>query len=323
MKPIHFFSTLLFLILISVSGTFAQTSDISGSKDHPLISRYPGSSIMHYEVRDFDEYNLPLGKVEKDKLKSVQNLEGKVTQITYAAPQDRSILEIFRNYESALKNAGFEILLNEKSGNLGDKWISKYLDATSRPQRDGTNATLYNRFDGSEFHFLAAKLSRPEGDVYTALCIGFGWWQKFPVVQLDVIEVKPMEKGLVTITADELKNDLTKTGRKAIYGIYFDTGKSQVKPESAETIKVIADYLKSNKSKKFYIVGHTDNVGDFSSNMKLAQDRAEAVLNFLVDKHQVGKDQLKAYGVSSLSPVATNSTDEGKKLNRRVELVEQ
>jgi outer membrane protein OmpA-like peptidoglycan-associated protein len=70
-------------------------------------------------------------------------------------------------------------------------------------------------------------------------------------------------------------------------------------------------------------VGHTDNVGDFDSNMKLSKDRATAIMNELVTKYDVDANQLKAYGVANLSPITSNLTDEGKAKNRRVEIVEQ
>ena len=57
--------------------------------------------------------------------------------------------------------------------------------------------------------------------------------------------------------------------------------------------------------------------------MKLSKDRATAVTNMLVSKHGIAAARLKGYGVSSLSPIASNKTEEGKAKNRRVELVEQ
>jgi len=87
--------------------------------------------------------------------------------------------------------------------------------------------------------------------------------------------------------------------------------------------KNIAKYLNLHTDRKHLIVGHTDNVGDFNANLKLSKDRAEAVINELVTKYLVKKEQLKAYGNGSTAPVASNSTDEGKAKNRRVEIVEQ
>jgi hypothetical protein len=88
-------------------------------------------------------------------------------------------------------------------------------------------------------------------------------------------------------------------------------------------LKVIAQHIKDHTGKKFFIVGHTDNVGTFTGNMTLSQDRAQAVLTELTTKYGIDAKQLEAHGAASLAPVTSNETDEGKALNRRVEVVVQ
>jgi outer membrane protein OmpA-like peptidoglycan-associated protein len=132
-----------------------------------------------------------------------------------------------------------------------------------------------------------------------------------------------MEIGLVTVNADALAKDIARTGHVAIYGIYFDTGKADLKPESEPVLKEIAKLLQHNPELKLYVVGHTDNVGDLTYNMKLSQARANAVVEELVSKYGVDAKRLKAHGVGPLSPVVSNNTEEGRAKNRRVELVEQ
>jgi len=137
-----------------------------------------------------------------------------------------------------------------------------------------------------------------------------------------IVEKEGMKQEVVADAA-AMGNDIRSTGHVSVYGIYFDTGKSTIKPESDAAIAEIAKLLKSDGALKIYVVGHTDNVGSFDSNMKLSKDRAEAVAKDLVSKHGIAAGRLKAYGVSSLSPVASNSTEDGKAKNRRVELVAQ
>jgi outer membrane protein OmpA-like peptidoglycan-associated protein len=108
-----------------------------------------------------------------------------------------------------------------------------------------------------------------------------------------------------------------------LYGIYFDTGKSVLKPESLSTLQEIAKLLNSDQSLKLYVVGHTDNTGAFDANIKLSMDRATAVVNALVTQHSVAAARLKAFGDGPTAPVATNENEEGRALNRRVELVKQ
>ncbi len=136
-----------------------------------------------------------------------------------------------------------------------------------------------------------------------------------------------VEKGImkqdVVANAEAMGNDINTTGHVSIYGIYFDTGKSEIKPESDDAISEIAKLIKNDGALKLYVVGHTDNVGSFDSNMKLSKDRAEAVVKALSGKHGIEATRLKPYGVASLAPVTSNATDDGKAKNRRVELVKQ
>ena len=137
-----------------------------------------------------------------------------------------------------------------------------------------------------------------------------------------IVEKEGMKQE-VEANAEAMGNDIRSAGHVSVYGIYFDTGKSTIKPESDAAITEIAKFLKNDGALKIYVVGHTDNVGSFDSNMKLSKDRADAVAKELVSRHGIAAGRLKAHGVSSLSPVASNSTEDGRAKNRRVELVAQ
>jgi OmpA-OmpF porin, OOP family len=143
----------------------------------------------------------------------------------------------------------------------------------------------------------------------------------FPLITFDAIEVKSMDKGLVSV--NDLEKGISQDGHIAVYGIHFESGKSDLMPESADALKNIATYINNHPDKKYLVVGHTDNVGDFNANLKLSNDRANAVMNELVTKYSVNGDQLKAFGDGSTAPVVSNSTEGGKAKNRRVEIVEQ
>lgn len=318
---------LLGMFMLTTSIAFAQGQDVEGSKDHPLISRFAGSTIVYYDVRQFDEYILALGKVEWERdedykrvfnLTKSKQLEGKVTRIQYDAPEGRSTLEIYRNYESALKKAGFEILFAGAREELGKNFGEAAYNAMKNVRGDYWH---YLHSEVEHQRYIAVKLSRPEGDVYISIFVSISIHKRNPVIQADFIEVKPMEEGLVT--ADTMMEDMTRTGRVVIYGIYFDTGRVDVKPESEPVLKEIAKLLEQNSELKLYIVGHTDNVGDLTYNMKLSQNRADAVVKVLVSKYGADVNRLKACGVGPLAPVTSNKAEEGRAKNRRVELVEQ
>jgi OmpA-OmpF porin, OOP family len=140
--------------------------------------------------------------------------------------------------------------------------------------------------------------------------------------RLTIVE-KAVMKQEVVANAESMGNDLNSTGHVSIYGIYFDTGQSAIKPESEAAILEIAKLLESNSALELYVVGHTDNVGSFDLNMKLSKDRAEAVAKVLIEKHGITAARLKSHGVASLAPISSNDTEQGKAKNRRVELVKQ
>jgi outer membrane protein OmpA-like peptidoglycan-associated protein len=141
-------------------------------------------------------------------------------------------------------------------------------------------------------------------------------------IDLRIVERQAMEQTIQANAATWL-SDITTTGHAAVYGIYFDTDKAEIKPESEPALAEMAKLLTNNPSLTVFIVGHTDNTGTFEHNMKLSMDRATSVVNALVGKHGIGAARLKPYGVASLAPVASNKTEDGKAKNRRVELVER
>jgi outer membrane protein OmpA-like peptidoglycan-associated protein len=134
-----------------------------------------------------------------------------------------------------------------------------------------------------------------------------------------IIEVKNMKQEIVMTIGEAIEKD----GKALLYGILFDTGKSEIKPESGAALKQITDFLNASTNVKVIIVGHTDNTGNYASNITLSKERAESIKNYLITTGKIEATRLQAEGVGPLCPVTTNSTDEGRKLNRRVEIVKQ
>ena len=119
----------------------------------------------------------------------------------------------------------------------------------------------------------------------------------------------------------DIYDELSASGRWTTQGILFETGKSDLKPESTPTLKAIAAALKGHPDLKVEIQGHTDNVGSAASNMTLSQARAEAVKAALESEYAVDAGQLTAKGYGDTKPMTKNATPEGRANNRRVEIV--
>ena len=140
--------------------------------------------------------------------------------------------------------------------------------------------------------------------------------------RLTIVEREMMEQK-IEANPDALFGDIATTGHVAIYGIFFDHNSANIKPESKPSLKVIADMLKANRSLKLYVVGHTDMTGKFEYNMRLSLKRAKAVVKALVNNYGVAAARLAGKGAGPLCPVGSNKNENGRKLNRRVELVER
>jgi outer membrane protein OmpA-like peptidoglycan-associated protein len=124
----------------------------------------------------------------------------------------------------------------------------------------------------------------------------------------------------------EAAPDFSKTimsGRYVTRGILFDVDSDRIRPESAATIKMIANGMQANAGARFLIEGHTDSSGNAAHNMDLSKRRAEAVKSVLVSQFGIDAAGLTTAGLGSTKPVASNDTPQGRAENRRVEFVRQ
>lgn len=114
-----------------------------------------------------------------------------------------------------------------------------------------------------------------------------------------------------------IMNELDSKGFVDIYGIYFDSGKSIVKPESYPVVDQIAAYLKENPGIRLMVEGHTDNTGKAEKNQVLSENRAKSIKAEMV-KRGIDETRLETKGFGSSKPIGDNKTKAGKTQNRRV-----
>jgi OmpA-OmpF porin, OOP family len=333
-RPCAVIAMALALILLP-RRAMAQAQDLPDSRDHPTISRYAGSVIIGYDFRKFADFVLPLGPVNVSPTGAVaeksQKLEGRVTRILYLAPEERSTLEVFRNYEQELQKGGFKILFACAGPTCGQQPYSlrHFLFPMGSEQQLTGHDLMRVWTMVQDPRYAAAKRASAQGDMYASLYVardanpGVPATDNRSLVLLEIVETASMEAGLVTVDAAAMAKEIATEGHVTLYGIYFDTNKADLKPESTAALVEIAKLLKTDPSLKLLVVGHTDSVGGYDPNMALSDRRAAAVLQELTSKHGIAASRLRSVGVGMAAPVASNDTDEGRAKNRRVELVKQ
>lgn len=262
---------------------FAQ-DDVAGSQDPPGMNRMSSYFIAEYQELAFDSYDF---SVTVNGKKTEQTVEGKRINIRYNLKdnvQTPSQLQVVRNYENAVRAAGGKVMYESD---------------------DKDAATLRIVQGGNEVWAEIQVGNLPSG---------------VPIMM--TVIVKQAMNQEVKMDAGAMADSLSQTGQVSIYGIYFDTGKFDLKPESDAAVSEIAKLLKAQPDLKVFVVGHTDMVGDAAANVKLSQARAQSVIAALVTKYGIAPGRLAPFGAGPYAPVATNRTEEGRAKNRRVELVE-
>lgn len=348
---------ILFFISTAAFGNASiPSADEPGSRDLPFLKRYEGSFIVNYEHKGFDEGSFPLSKlkpiVDEDARSSQGNrireadekahLEGVYTRILYVMPAGRSPLEVIRNYQDEIEAAGGKLLYSCKDIDCGgdlesndhgggtEGLLEKLYTHERIKAANFTNGNCASTMNLKEQRYLVAALPA-DGSQATLAVLTYTVSDDLYCKELNertvamviAIEPKSREKKMVTITASDMAKSIAATGKVALYGIYFDSGKSLIKAESKPTLEQIAALLKADPTLKLGVVGYTDNVGGAASNLALSKRRADAVMTALVEDYAIASERLTANGAGMESPLASNDSEEGRAKNRRVELVKK
>ncbi|MDR7270866.1 outer membrane protein OmpA-like peptidoglycan-associated protein [Pelomonas saccharophila] len=341
--------TLALLLAVGLAGSAARaadespTADVKGSADHPVISRFSGSLLVGYGQQDWATTVLPgaggMSKTERNKFADPLQVEGKITRLFYLSPLGKTPLEVFRNQQQALMAAGFKprfscevkdclgpayFAIKDDNRGKGMDWAKGYLIGVKGNNFRGAKWGIPMSVTYDEGHILAGTLTRGGSTlqilVFTSLAENE--YTDRAASYVEIVEPKSMPTGQVTVDAKAIGAGLQAEGRIALYGILFDTGKAELKPDSDAQLDQMVAVLKAQPAAKVFIVGHTDNVGSVDANLKLSQGRAQAVVAALAQRG-IAANRLAAHGNANYAPVASNASEEGRAKNRRVEMVLQ
>lgn len=303
-------SILFMLIVLSTQVLPAQAQD-------EIITLFEGSKEMYDDNIGFETHYYLTDPT------SHKAVDGKIRRQFCKAPEGVSTYEIIKNYEKAIQSKNGTIIhLSRNAQTYKDintgKTIRFMKDLFAKGRFNHNVSYPYLQLPNYAQDYVSGKISTAKNDIYISVAAAVVDAKTYYTIVTVLAE--PMDMNKVTLNV--LNDGIADKGKIAIYDIYFDSGKSEVKSESTMALAIISNFLKENPDKKFLIVGHTDNTGDFKANVTLSNDRANAVVEKLVAKHGIKQTQLVPYGVGSVSPQMSNATDEGKARNRRVELVE-
>lgn len=304
-KAVILLSVLLSSLILYTDNLFAQEQD-------DIISLFKGSEIMYDDKIGFETHYYLTSPT------SYKSIDGKIRRQFCAVPEGVSAYEVIKNYEKAIQSKGGKIIYFSKEVKRykldNGEWYYYMRDGFAKARKKHPKIVHGHFVSHLANKFVVGKIATTENDIFISVAAADGYYELVTVIAepmaMDNVSLKMMNEGIA------------ENGRIAIYDIFFDIGKSEVKTESNSALIIIADYLKENSDKRFLVVGHTDNTGDFNANVTLSKERANAVIQTLVKEHGVEQKQLIPYGVGSASPQMSNATDEGKARNRRVELVE-
>lgn len=349
---------LFFSLLVAISlansafaseDTAVPNADAAGLSDPTDLKRIAGSLLFVRDDVAYDEINAliePLWcNTDGCNKPKVATGAGQRTRLMYVTPPGTSALAALRSYQQDLAASGYKTIFEcdgEKSSTQEGKPCEQmdYLSSTGASQLDAIFPKTSWTFSDSSQPSCAAGgtikdarysvLQNAEGalvalatfspDVNSVYCDQAAYKDRV-FVALSRVQPKARVQNMVAVSASEMQKSMDSTGRVALYGIFFDTGSSVIKPESNTALAEIAKLLNTNPALKLHVVGHTDNQGSLDSNFALSKARAQAVSVALSQNYAIAAARLNANGVSSLAPVASNTDEAGRAKNRRVELV--
>ena len=315
---------LLFLALmltLGQGGASAEPGDVKGSSDIAWIGRYADSRIVTFDKSAFDSVAF-LTRKPKTPVREAADftqLEGRRTQIIYQAPTGRSSLEVYRNFEQKLLAAGFAAVFSCQSDTCG---VSGGQLVTLAFGRDANGVMSFSTGYFRAPRYGVFRKTAAGVEQMAAIYVGESP-SDGPRIAVLAFEAGAMEADKIVVpTAADMSKMLDAGGRIALYGIYFDTADANITGQSQATIDQIIVLLKANPKLSLVVVGHTDNQGDYTANLRLSERRSAAVVAALV-KGGVSAGRLTSFGAGMAAPAASNDEEAGRGKNRRVELVKR
>ncbi|WP_208349219.1 OmpA family protein [Pseudaestuariivita rosea] len=285
------------------------------------------ASMVIENTEAFASYAMPVGPYLNSSI-PMQELEGEVyRQVWQVATGGLTTLQLLIPLRAQLLEDGFEILYSCDAEDCGGFDFRYAMDVVPEP---------YMHVDLGDYRYMAVARG---GDSPEHLAVLVSRSPTTGFIQIVQVIPPGSDRTLETTiqpdpdapidpvdaTSDigdgPVAEILESRGRIVLFDLSFETGSSDLGDLNFPSLGAIADYLRTNPGRKIALVGHTDSQGNLDNNIALSRQRAASVLERLVDRHGVPRDQMEAQGMGYLAPIATNLSEAGRRLNRRVEVI--
>ncbi|GAA4454651.1 hypothetical protein GCM10023189_21400 [Nibrella saemangeumensis] len=140
----------------------------------------------------------------------------------------------------------------------------------------------------------------------------------FKSLSFDYTQKTRGEGMSLSVPLEPIASGKGSTAKETLNNIFFESGRFELESKSKTELDRLADFLKSNPAVKVEIAGHTDDEGSAATNLELSKKRAQSVVNFLT-KAGIEPTRIQATGYGETRPLAPNSSDENRRMNRRIE----
>jgi len=265
----------------------------------------------------FDSYALPVGPWSNGTVDTI-TVEGRVDRQSWRVESGSiTTLQVFDPLRAQLAEQGFETVFECNFDVCGGFDFRFAIEVIPTPDMF---------VDIRDYRFLAARNAEKSVSLLVS--------RSRTAAYIQFIQVASPEQSALRVVADGdpapvveqpgvrgFSTALVESGHQILGDLNFETGSTNLSNGEYQSLLNLAEFMLSNPTAVIALVGHTDATGDLDVNIRVSQQRAEAVRTRLVEEFGVPESRLQAEGMGYLAPRATNLTAEGREQNRRVEAV--
>ncbi len=278
------------------------------------LSLPSGARMMAQTATDAGSYRMPVSPWTEEGIPS-ERIEGPVTRQAWRLDgQSVTTQQIMAPLRQQITDAGYEIALDCAAPRCGGFDFRFNTEVLPGPD-------MY--VDLTDYRFLSARA--PDGGGISLMVSRSAAASFIQIIEAGTavapVEIAPSEPPVSTAETGSLEDRLETSGHVVLRDLEFPSGVSDLGDGPIASLDALATYLQAKPLARIAFVGHTDATGSLDANVALSRRRAQAAVNYMRNRHDIAASRISAEGVGFLAPVASNLTEEGRLLNRRIEAV--